>query len=148
MKITNRLSDVANALVALPRELQRLVDAARNIERVLMNPLGHQMHLVTLKLTRYLEAEDVEGSAGGVYRYVALSRRLKFEPGLQVEFRFESLAAEAVYDFALCGPQGFLVCDIRIGTRTCFENAGGGVLRGQIHTGEPGEIVRFMVGCF
>jgi len=148
MKLIDRLSDVADALVVLPRELQHLVDSARSIERALLHPEDRIKHLVTIQLSRYDEAAKV-------WKYAAHSRRLALDVsetrgiGARTEFRFDALEPELLYDFQLHAPTGFLVSDIRVGAQSRFPgSASGGIQYGHVNTGQPGQIVTFIVECF
>jgi hypothetical protein len=155
MKLLDRLTDVAVALVALPRELQHLVESARSIERALLHPEDRTKHLVTIQLSRFDESHDSAGNPVGVWKYAAHSRRLALDVsesrgvGARTEFRFEALEPETLYDFQLHAPVGFLVSDIRVGAQSRFPgSASGGIQYGRVNTGLAGQLVVFIVECF
>jgi len=155
MKLIDRLSDVADALVVLPRELQHLVDSARSIERALLHPEDRIKHLVTIQLSQYEGRQDSEGKPAGMWKYAAQSRRLVLDVsetrgvGARTEFRFDALEPEALYDFQLNAPVGFLITDIRIGNQSRFRgSASGGIQSGSLQAGLAGQIVTFIVECF
>lgn len=164
MKLMKRLSYIADyvaalpcdlheALVALPRELQRLVDTARKIEHVFTKPEDRTKHLVTVQLSRFDKCPD-GGESGGVWKYAAQSRRLAWAVselglGARAEFRFDSLEPEALYEFQLDAPMAFLITDIRVGNQSRFPgSASGGIRYGRVNTGQPGQAVVFIVECF
>jgi hypothetical protein len=146
--------ELHEALVALPRELQRLVDTARSIERALLHPEDRTKHLVTVQLSRFDGYKNSAGNPTGVWRYAAQSRRLLLDVsetrgmGARSEFRFEALEPDTDYDFCLHAPVGFLVADIRVGTQSRFVASSGGIRLGKVNTGQPGQVVVFIVECF